>query len=229
MEQPGRDTLEYQLFYRRRLPHYQPGGATFFLTYRLAGSLPAHVMRALWKEARRAWDQIDRLPETPERETLIYRQQRRLFGLWDRALHQTSSGPFWLRDPQIAALVVESLHFHDGRRYDLAAFCIMPNHVHVLFTPRLDEMGSYHSLAKIQHSIKRHTARLANAILERTGDFWYHENYDHMVRDATEFERIRAYILNNPAKAGLVKNWQEWPWSEAKGMDGKTSYFGPLP
>jgi hypothetical protein len=101
--------------------------------------------------------------------------------------------------------------------------------VHVLFTPRLDETGTYHSLSTIQHSIKLYTARRANPILDREGDFWYHENYDHMVRNPAESERIRAYILNNPVKAGLAKNWQEWPWSEAKGVDGQSSYVGPLP
>ena len=52
-----------------------------------------------------------------------------------RALDMTQDGPFWLRDPRIADLVAESMHYRDGRVYDLEAFCIIPNHVHIVYTP----------------------------------------------------------------------------------------------
>ena len=227
-QQPDENPLEYQLFYRGHLPHYQPGGATFFLTYSLAGSLPVHVVQALLARAERTWRQVDQLPDTPEKDKRVGEEQRRLFGLWDRALHHDSPGPFWLRDPRVAALVVANLHYLDGRKADVAAFCVMPNHVHLLYTPLPTDDGEYYALSRIQHSAKLYTARRGNELLRRHGAFWRHENYDHMVRDVGEFERIRAYILNNPAKAGLVKDWKDWPWSEAKGLDGKTSYLGPL-
>jgi REP element-mobilizing transposase RayT len=74
------------------------------------------------------------------------------------------------------------------------------------------EDGTFHSLASIMHSLKRHTARQANLILGRTGDFWHHESYDHVVRDLDQYRRIVDYVLNNPVKAGLVAEWQDWPW-----------------
>jgi putative transposase len=227
-QQSDQDPLEYRFFYRRNLPHYQPGGATFFLTYSLAGSLPTRVVQALLDEATQTWQRVEQMADTPELQAHIDREQRRLFGLWDRALHHDSPGPFWLRDPRVAALVVDSLHYIDGRMADVAAFCVMPNHVHLLYTPLPKGDGVYYALTRIQHSIKLYTARRGNELLQRNGAFWRHENYDHMVRNAGEFERIRAYILNNPVKAGLVKDWKDWPWSEAKGLDGKTSYLGPL-
>ncbi|MEW5986568.1 MAG: hypothetical protein AB1791_08050 [Chloroflexota bacterium] len=64
--------------------------------------------------------------------------------------------------------------------------------------------------------MKGYTAGQANLLLERTGAFWQHESYDHYVRDAAELERIVAYVVNNPVKAGLVTDWQEWPWAYCK-------------
>jgi REP element-mobilizing transposase RayT len=66
------------------------------------------------------------------------------------------------------------------------------------------------------HSLKRYTARQANQLLGREGAFWQHENYDHVVRDEEEWQRIITYILNNPVKAGLVQNWEDWEWTYYK-------------
>lgn len=72
-------------------------------------------------------------------------------------MDMAQSGTFWLRDLQIADLVAESLHHRDGRVYDLDAFCIMPNHVHVVYTPLLKPDGTYHAMSSIMHSLKRYT------------------------------------------------------------------------
>jgi REP element-mobilizing transposase RayT len=65
----------------------------------------------------------------------------------------------------------------------------------------------------ILHSLKSWTASEANTLLNRTGQFWQHESYDHVVRSGEEFDRIVNYVLQNPVKAGLVTNWQEWRWN----------------
>jgi REP-associated tyrosine transposase len=71
----------------------------------------------------------------------------------------------------------------------------------------------------LMRSLKGATAREANLVLHRTGStFWQKESYDHWVRDAAEFDRIRRYIENNPVKAGIVKMPEEFPWSSA-GID----------
>ncbi len=105
------------------------------------------------------------------------------------------------------------MHYRDGRVYDLDSFCIMSNHVHALFTPLESKDGSYVALSTIMHSLKGHTARLSNERLNRSGQFWQHESYDHFVRDPAESIRIRQYILNNPVKAGLVSEWRDWLWN----------------
>lgn len=105
------------------------------------------------------------------------------------------------------------MRFFDGQRYELLAYCIMPNHVHVVLTPLLKIAGSYYSLAGIMHSIKGFTARRANQLMGRSGAFWLHESYDHCMRDEAELHRIITYVANNPVKAGLVAEWQAWPWT----------------
>lgn len=62
-------------------------------------------------------------------------------------------------------------------------------------------------------SLKGYTARKANCLLGRSGTFWQHESYDHVVRDPSEWRRIVNYVLNNPVKAGLVDTWEKWQWS----------------
>lgn len=92
----------------------------------------------------------------------------------------------------------------------------MPNHAHLVFSPLEEAEGRYHSLSKIMHSFKLHTALEANKILGRDGVFWQHENYDHYVRDESELERIIKYVIYNPAKAGLVDDWKKWKWTYYK-------------
>jgi putative transposase len=209
-------TLEYKLSYRRHLPHIQPPGATLFITFRLAGSIPTEVLQQLRAEADRVEAILAGIPDPQARAERAYLEQRRLFGKWDTALDTAQSGPFWLRDPQIADLLAESLHHRDGRVYDLVAYCIMPNHVHVVYTPLPKEDGTYHAMSAIMHSLKLYTAGESNLLLGREGQFWQHENYDHVVRDEAELRRIIWYVLNNPVKAGLVECWEDWKWSYCK-------------
>jgi putative transposase len=210
--------LEYQHAYRRHLPHFQPPGATLFVTFRLAGSIPSEVQEQLRLDVERIDGILAGIGDPDERARRVYLEQRRLFGRWDAALDTAQGGPLWLRDPQIAGLVAESAHYRDSRVYDLEAFCVMPNHVHLVFTPLSREGGGYHALAAITHSLKRHTARQANLLLGREGRFWQHESYDHVVRDEGERERIVAYVLNNPVKARLVDRWEDWQWTYCKHM-----------
>lgn len=205
--------LEYRLFYRRNLPHYQPANATLFVTFRLAGSLPVEVLQRLREEYEHTVAEIDPSLELRERNKLEYTAQRWLFGRMDRFLDAAGTGPRWLQEQSIAELLVSSLHFRHGRIYNLDTFCVMPNHVHVVFAPLKIENEAPNSLSSIMQSLKGYTARKANQILEREGAFWHHESYDHVVRDAAEHERIVRYILNNPVKAGLVADRRDWPWN----------------
>jgi REP element-mobilizing transposase RayT len=207
--------LEYRIFYKRYLPHIQPPGSTLFVTYRLHGSIPAELLAMLQAEAVANEQALARTADPQQRVQEAYLFQRRMFARWDKALDNPTSGPYWLGDGRIAQIVADSLHQLHNQLYDLDTYCIMSNHGHVLFTPlpNDEKPGTYFSISKIMHTHKRITAILANRVLKRTGQFWQHENYDHYVRNQAERNRIRSYILQNPVKAGLVENWEDWPWA----------------
>jgi putative transposase len=203
---------EYRPFYRRQLPHWQPPGATLFVTFRLAGSLPQSVIEELQVMDRQREAALRRIEDDAERRGQMDLESRRAFGRWDTALDLAQSGRRWLAVPGVAQVVVEALHYRHGQVYDLAAFCIMPNHVHVVCTPLPRQDGTCYPLHSILQSLKRHTARQANRILGRQGAFWQSESYDHVVRDEAELERIVEYVINNPVKAGLIDDGLSWPW-----------------
>lgn len=209
--------LEYKISYRRHLPHYQPPGAILFITFRLAGSIPIEIQKQLKADAERVETILANISNPQERAERTYLEHRRMFGKWDAILNGATSGPLWLRQSEIAGLVVEALHYRDGRVYDLDAYCIMPNHIHTVFKPLCKEDGkTYYAMSAIMQSLKGRSAMKANQILGREGNFWQHENYDHVVRDEAEWRRIITYVVNNPVKAGLVKHWQDWPWTYSK-------------
>jgi REP element-mobilizing transposase RayT len=177
-------------YYERNLPHWQPEGRAIFLTWRLYGSLPTSVLR-----------QLSALANKPGKQFLVA----------DGILDQARSEPLWLREPAIAGSVEDALRkgARELKLFSLHAFVIMANHVHILLEPAAP-------LARITKGIKAAAARDANRILRRTGrPFWQGESFDHWVRGPAEFERIRAYIQQNPVKAGLVSKPQDWPWSSA--------------
>ena len=208
--------FSYKNFYRRNLPHIQPEGATLFITFRLTGSLSVEILERLRQEKADIDLQINKISDMNERAKQFELKSRHWFDKWDESLDTSNTGENHLSNPQIADMVAESLHYRNNRVYDLIAFCIMPNHAHLVCAPLEEANGEYFSLSKIMHSLKRHTARQANLILERNGAFWQHENYDHYARDEAELERIIKYVLYNPVKAGLVKEQKDWKWTYCK-------------
>jgi REP element-mobilizing transposase RayT len=128
----------------------------------------------------------------------------------DRLLDTAKTGPMYLRQPEIAQLVVDAIREGERRfrRYDLHAYVVMPNHVHLLLTPGVPS-------AQWLGPLKGFTAHLANRSLCRKGAFWQDESFDHLVRSDQEFGKIISYIENNPVKAGLAFSPPEFPWSSA--------------
>jgi REP element-mobilizing transposase RayT len=204
---------DYKSGYRRNLPHLQPEGATIFVTFRLVDSIPK-VILARWREERnQLQQQLSRLSNNTEREAQLRQFQRSRFAELENLLDCASEGEHWLRQPPLAQIVEESLQYRDEREYRLDVYCVMSNHVHVLFLPLPKADGTYHALQTILHSLKRHTARQCNQLLEREGSFWENESFDHYIRDHDEWVRVIHYILNNPVKAGIVQNWRDYPFS----------------
>jgi REP element-mobilizing transposase RayT len=173
---------------RRRLPHLYPEGKAIFITWHLFGTLPHSLYPPPGK-----------------------RNAGQAFAWMDRYLDSARGGPLYLKQEPVAQVVIgsiqhcaEQLHY-----YDLHAFVVMANHVHLLVLPRI-------SPSRFLQTVKGYTAREANRLLGRTGQpFWQAESYDHWVRDEREWERIGAYIENNPVRAGLVTRAEDYPWSSA--------------
>jgi putative transposase len=125
----------------------------------------------------------------------------------DRLLDESRTGPLYLSDARIAEVVASAIL--DSADYELHAWAVMPNHVHLLVTPHVE-------LPKLMQRLKGRTARYANQLLNRTGQsFWQDESYDHLVRNGEEFRKIERYIVNNPVKAGLVAVAELYRWSSA--------------
>ncbi|HZU28413.1 MAG TPA: transposase [Bryobacteraceae bacterium] len=132
----------------------------------------------------------------------------------DRLLDASQSGPRWLAEARIAVLVRDSIYHCGVTDYDLHAWVIMPNHVHMLITPRTLP-------SRFMRRLKGFTARQANAILFRAGKpFWQDETYDHVVRSPREFHLTANYIAENPVKAGLVRAAEEFRWSSVASIRG---------
>ncbi len=204
--------LSPEPFYRRNLPHIQPPGATIFVTSRLADSLPQKVLKSLHKEFEKRKAELERMPDSPERAKQLARHRLLFFGKWDAAL-DAGSGSNYLKNPNVAHLVVDTLHHFNSWLYHLICYSIMPNHMHFLIRPMQKNERQYYSLAKITHSIKGYTAVEANRLLGRSGKFWQHESFDHFSRSEAESRRIARYIVHNPVKAGWVKEWRQWPYT----------------
>lgn len=177
-------------YYERNLPHWHPEGATVFVTWRLHGSLPDHILTYLARFSNESGEPFARA---------------------EQFLDGATTGPRYLKNPRIAEIVRASIlrGAKELHQYDLLAFVIMLNHVHVLIKP-LTEMK------RITGGIKGTTSRAANLILHRTGKpFWQGESFDHWARNASEELKIKEYIERNPVKARLAARPEDWRWSSA--------------
>ncbi|MDZ7805877.1 MAG: transposase [Gracilimonas sp.] len=205
-------------FYRRNLPHWQPKGGIYFVTFILADSLPNKAIKKIQQQRNLLANLSDKgiSNEHFNRQRIIY---ERIFNKYEHLIHGKKSGSTWLSDPEIAAIVKEAIHYRDNVNYILYAYCIMSNHVHLVFQhlAENDRKEAGYPITDIMGSLKKYTARLANLCLNRTGQsFWHPESYDRVVRNSDELYNVIYYTLNNPVKAGLVKHWKEWPNSYCK-------------
>ena len=189
---------------RGYLPHIEIPGAMYFITFRLADSIPKPYMRRLESECNIALGRLNRYNscDNPHQRAKAWKIINRYSRTLERYLDE-SHGVCHLKDPRVADIVAEALHFFNGERYELHAWCIMPNHVHVICVP-----GDGFQVSKLMHSWKSFTAKEANKVLGRTGTFWSREYYDRIVRNEKQYGKCLEYVMGNPAKSGL----QDWKW-----------------
>ncbi len=182
------------------LPHWTAENAWYAVTLRLWDSLPQSVLKSWLLERKniiRTAEQMNRPVSKHEEERLAYLYSEKVESYLD-----AGHGSCFMNNSRVATIVATAFSYFNLERYKLAAWCVMPNHAHVVIQP-------FHpyELSDILHSWKSFSAKEANKILKRSGDFWQTECYDHLIRDADDFAHSVNYVLENPVKAGL-KNWK---------------------
>jgi REP element-mobilizing transposase RayT len=188
------------LVYRRRLPHIFPDRTIIFTTWRLAGSGP---------------------PDTPE---ILTAENTGRIPSWGQPFDRSIAGPLWLRDARIAQIVQDTIRYGAAvqHSYDLYAWAIMPNHVHVVWEPHIP-------MPAIMRWLKGRTSRVANRVLARSGAFWQDESYDHWIRSPRESDDVICYVESNPVAAGMVSTAANFAWSSARFRTDETRRsYAPL-
>jgi len=180
----------------RRMPHWKQEGCTYFVTFRLADSIPIPRLHELQRE-RDEWMKQNGGTLTAESQSELHEFYRAKL---EEALDE-NLGSCVLNETSLSTKVASALKHFDGERYSLGHYVVMPNHVHALVRPLMN-----HSLSQILHSWKSFSAHEINKATGRSGHLWEDESFDHIVRDEHELERFAAYIENNPARARLGGN-----------------------
>lgn len=203
------DPLASGFHTRNVLPHLKREGGTYFVTFRLAGTLPAELLQRLKRER----EMIVAAAHAAKRP-LTWSEQEELFRWYSVRVDtylDAGHGDCFLRQPALADLVANALLFFAGERYELRAWTVMPNHVHAVVWPKPPQ-----TLSEILHSWKSFTASKANKLLGRVGqDFWQEESYDHLIRDDEDLARCCEYTVQNPVSARLCARPEDWKWSSA--------------
>jgi len=193
---------------RGNLPHWYQPGATCFVTFRTADSLPKEVAD-LWYRLRNDWLLRHGInPGTADWKAafrrLPDRQQHEFHATFSREFLEhldKGHGACVLRRRDLAEIVANSLRHFDGERYLMGDFVIMPNHVHLL----AGLIGATDIEAQCR-SWKKFTATEINRELKQSGEFWQVESFDHLVRSAQQFERFQRYIAENGPNTGLKRD-----------------------
>ena len=195
---------ETVLVHRQNLPHWRQGGCTYFVTSRLADSVPKELADA-WRLGRDAWLHAHGIPDTSALHSLPHEAQKeyqREFTAKFHDLLDAGHGACVLAYPDCAKILVAKLLDGNGTDYHLDAWCIMPNHFHALVEPT-----GAKTLSEIVKKWKGGSAFLINQLLGRSGSIWQAEPYDHIVRSEAQLEHFRSYIAKNPTKANLLSGF----------------------
>jgi putative DNA methylase len=173
--------------YQRKLPHWHPEDHPLFITWRFFGTLPWHRKAMV-------------LTKEPDGKSFVR---------CDRELER-SDGPRFMTNPEIADCIADRIVYGESGRgfYQLHAWVVMPNHVHIVITPQVE-------VTVITRWLKGSAARAANKLLNRSGAFWQDESWDRWLRNGDEIRKCIRYVEFNPVAAGLVASPELWHWSSA--------------
>jgi putative transposase len=186
--------------HRQNLPHWRQWGTTYFITTRLADSIPT-TLAAEWRRKRDAWLQAHGIRSTEDLPRLTDDERHEYHREFTHQFHQlldAGHGECLLARPACADLLIARLLAGHSTAYQLDAWCIMPNHLHALVEPAKNT-----TLGEIIRHWKGGSAHDINQALHRTGPLWQREPFDHIVRSESQLQHFRRYIAENPSAAGL--------------------------
>jgi putative transposase len=178
---------------RGELPHLYKEGGTYFVTFRQFDAVVPKSAGAVAPEGSK-----DRSFDDPH---ILLKD-------YDSPI---TMGSCLLFRPDVAEIVQSAVRFFEAKRYELLAWCVMPNHVHVVFAPLPPYQPN-----QILHSWKSYTSHAIAKLLLRSGAFWERESFDHLVRNVQSLERFVRYTEDNPVAAALCQSASKWDYSSAR-------------
>ncbi|MBC8206999.1 MAG: primosomal protein N' [Kiritimatiellales bacterium] len=182
------------------LPHWRQDGTTYFITFRLADSLPKGKLDR-WKRGRDLWLEENPRPTDEEnvdappssRLTEWQKEYRSRFTEKFEQWLDAGEGSCLLKQPELREALVEIFQKKNGQKYWLEGYVVMPNHIHALLTP----IGE-HRLSAIVQSWKSISTRRINELRGGKGSVWQKESFDHIVRNAESLLKFQQHIEDNP-------------------------------
>ncbi len=179
---------EYIQITGTRIPHWNQSDCVQFVTFRLADSLPQSKLQE-YRSKREEWLSTHSKPW----DTAAQEEYDNLFcAVMDKWI-DAGYGECVLKDKRIRDVVTDVILYSDGVKYDIYAFVIMPNHVHILLTPR-----DGNTVQRIVGDWKSASSHKINILSDRKGAVWERESFDHLVRNADDFNGYLDYITENP-------------------------------
>jgi REP element-mobilizing transposase RayT len=119
----------------------------------------------------------------------------------------------WVLPEHLRSIVMDCCLHDNGRKFDLRAAVVMPDHVHMIFTPLISRRAmEVCSLAEIMDAIKETSAHKINKAVGRKGRVWQPESFDHVVRSSEGLDAKIQYLMENPVRRRLVARWTDYPW-----------------
>ena len=206
---------ELNIHYWSHGPHYQFRDSIVFITWRLAGTLPSHILKLF----RQLTSEQDNQEKTRDLQN-IKQETPSLFKLYqeyDLELAKWNDPGFSLNEERLARIITCALHYHEGKKYELHAYCVMSNHVHLLIRALKQDNENYYHIADLLQALKRYTANEINKRLGKSGNLWDDYYFDRIIRNEQYYHNVVNYILMNPVAAGLVKHPEDW----------RDSYYNP--
>lgn len=186
---------DFRLIHHGNLPHWRQSDVVYFVTTRLADSMPGEKLLE-WRARREAWCAKHGIRDAGSLDSLTDEERHEFHNTFTRQWHEwldAGAGECLLRRPEVREVLVKRL----SKEPSVDAWVVMPNHFHALVAPGDETLGI------VLQKCKGGSAREIHAMLGRTGALWQKEPFDHIVRSEAQWRHFRRYVAENPIKAKL--------------------------